>query len=98
MESHDPLAYTRFVDRGLSFFEAQPSEIQAELIAIATWLFHNPEVAGDQKFYIKVPGRLQAQQYIRVYKDDSFVLCYHFTTEPDGIVWLTIFDAYIADS
>jgi hypothetical protein len=92
LESSEPEAKTKFIGRGLTFFRAQPVVFQMELVAIAARLFHAPEIDNEQKFWVKVPGRFQAQQLLSVFKTDEFWLYYEVGTDDDDRRCLFVHD------
>jgi hypothetical protein len=63
-----------------------------ELVAVAARLFHDPAIDNEQKFWVKVPGRFQAQQLLSVFKTDEYWLYYEIGTDDDGRRCLFVHD------
>ena len=77
MDSPDDAPNVRFYRRALQFLDRQTSEIQAEVIALATWLWFNPDVNGETKFLVPTPPGFH-----RLYIDDTYWLLYRLEGQP----------------
>ena len=84
-----------FLDDAQAFLDSQSIPVQAEVIAIASWLYGYPAVDGDRKFLVLGPWVFGVRQYHRVYDDQKYTLVYDFDEEADPPL-LRVLDAFFS--
>ncbi len=77
MDSRDATPNVRFYRPATRFLDAQSFEVQAEIIALAAWLWFNPAVNGETKFLVATPPG-----YHRLYVDEKYWILYRLEGQP----------------
>lgn len=77
MDSRDDTPNVRFYRPATRFLDAQPLDIQGEVIALAAWLWFNPDVNGETKFLVATPPGFH-----RVYIDERYWILYRLEGQP----------------
>ncbi len=83
----------RFLKDALEFLDGKPVQVQAEIFAIASWLYGFPGVDGETKFLVVGPRVFGVRTYRRVYIDDSYTMLYELDGEADPPL-LTVIDIF----
>lgn len=68
----------RFLRDAQVFLERQPVEVQAEIIALASWLYGDPGVDGERKFLVIGPRQFGVRIYRRAFIDNHHTIVYEF--------------------
>src|SRR5712692_9018856 len=84
----------RFRAEAQTFLDSQDITTQAEVIALASWLYGEPYIDGERKTMQRFPSANPSVSiYYRVYQDEGYTIVYDFheDAQPPELVVLDIF-------